>query len=151
MTVTLTNWDFCQLFERLAARELTILTDRKNIDHFLTFHQRVRNTHIQCIKEHYFQIRRKIYSKIDSCDFSGIIFRLILLRSFSAQFDKLSTKTKSQKSAIAKTSGLEFWKLIVGENSQNDNVTQQKRRMRRSIQTISGFRHFHFCAHDDGT
>ena len=37
------NWDFCQLFERLGARKLTILTDRKNIDHFLTFHQRMRN------------------------------------------------------------------------------------------------------------
>ena len=60
------NWDFCQLFERLGARKLTILTDRKNIDHFLTFHQRMRNelqySHMMCvymaIRTYFFKLAR---------------------------------------------------------------------------------------------
>ena len=58
------NWDFCQLFERLGARKLTILTDRKNIDHFLTFHQRMRNelqySHIMGV----YMAKRKYFFKL---------------------------------------------------------------------------------------
>ena len=75
--------------------------------------------------------------------------RLILNSSFSAQFGKIVNKNKLWKICNCKKARPE--KLIVGENSPNDNVTQQKRRMRRSIQTISGWKHFHFCTQHDGT